>query len=524
MKTRELFFAVALFLSSAGGLIIEIVAGRLIAPYVGMSLYTWTAIIAVVLAGLSVGHWIGGLMAGSRVTADTASRRLAAALALAGVTSLASLVLLRVLSGPLMTSGFSPVAVVVLLSTALFLLPSLFVGIVAPILTKLAIDARPDEPGHVLGRMFAIGTLGSIAGTLGAGYFFISWLGSIGTVLVVAATYFVLAALFALTGRLTNGRWTGAALAILVTGTGVAVWGDRVAAFKSPCTHESDYFCIRIDDFTSYTGRPSALMALDHLVHSINDRDDPQLLYSPYIHFVDEYRQKRFADRSVQEPFSAFFIGGGGFSLPRAWADAMPKSRLVVAEIDPAVTALARDAMWLNSEHPAFNIRHEDARSVLQSLPAEPSFDVVFGDAFHDISVPAHLVTREFHGEIAKRLRPGGFYTINVVDHGGEPIFLAALVHTLGLDFNTVEVWVGDEEMAAVLARKGQRVTYIVVAGNSGYDRNRLFASNGIDEHWVKWPVSSLMEHAGNDIPVLTDDFAPVDRLMSRLMLAPEEL
>ncbi|MEL6279434.1 MAG: fused MFS/spermidine synthase [Pseudomonadota bacterium] len=53
----------ALLLSSAGSMALEIAAGRLMAPYVGMSLYSWTAIIAVVLAGLSVGHWIGGVMA-----------------------------------------------------------------------------------------------------------------------------------------------------------------------------------------------------------------------------------------------------------------------------------------------------------------------------------------------------------------------------------------------------------------------------------------------------------------------------
>ncbi|MCB2099553.1 MAG: fused MFS/spermidine synthase, partial [Rhodobacterales bacterium] len=66
---RQWAYGAALFLSSAGGLTVEIVAGRMIAPYVGMSLYTWTAIIAVVLAGLSVGHWIGGRLAGPHVDA-----------------------------------------------------------------------------------------------------------------------------------------------------------------------------------------------------------------------------------------------------------------------------------------------------------------------------------------------------------------------------------------------------------------------------------------------------------------------
>ena len=184
---RQAILGVTLLLSSAGGLVVEIVAGRLIAPYVGMSLYTWTAIIAVVLAGLSAGHWIGGRMASARVGDLGVTRRLAVALALASVSCLATLALLRLLAGPLLGSGLGTVPAVVLLSTALFLLPSLFVGIVAPIVTRLAIGLRPDDPGPVIGRMYALGTLGSIAGTLSAGYLFIAWIGSTGTIVAVAA-------------------------------------------------------------------------------------------------------------------------------------------------------------------------------------------------------------------------------------------------------------------------------------------------------------------------------------------------
>ncbi|MBC8269566.1 MAG: fused MFS/spermidine synthase, partial [Rhodospirillaceae bacterium] len=183
---RQIAYGIALFISSACGLIIEIVAGRLIAPYVGMSLYTWTAIIAVVLAGLSVGHWIGGLLAAPHIGTVKGGRRVAIALGLAAISSLASLVLLRIVSSHLLTSGLSPIPSIVLLSTALFLLPSLFVGIVSPILTKLAVDADPDRHGPVIGRMYALGTLGSIAGTLTAGYLFISWIGSTGMINIVA--------------------------------------------------------------------------------------------------------------------------------------------------------------------------------------------------------------------------------------------------------------------------------------------------------------------------------------------------
>ncbi len=504
-------YAFVVFLSSACGMVMEIVAGRLIAPYVGMSLYTWTAIIAVVLAGLSVGHWIGGVLAGPGVGAREGGKRVAWALALAAVSSLASLVLLRLVSGALLGGGFSTISAIVLLTGALFFLPSLFVGIVSPVLTKIAIETSGHGTGRVIGRMFAVGALGSIAGTLAAGYLFISWIGSSGTVIAVAAVYAGLALAFAL--RLRMG-WA-LALAMTVAGGGVFWWGLGVAAFQSPCQVESDYFCIRIEDYSSDDERPSRIMVLDHLVHSINDRNDPGLLHSPYIHLVDEAAAIRFGP---QRPVTAFFIGGGGYSLPRAWAAARPGSDLVVAEIDPSVTAAARDHMWFDAAAPGLKVLHQDARVALQALKPEPRFDVVFGDAFRDITVPTHLVTREFHREIKARLKADGFYVVNVVDLGGDPRFLISLVKTLNLDFDVVEVW----KTLDGLDESG-RATFVVMAAARPTPVSRIEARRGLWRVWARWPEADLRRRlAQADVPVLTDDFAPVDRLMSKFVLAPK--
>src|SRR5210317_2141637 len=86
--TRFLVFCLiaAQVLVSAASMVVEIVAGRVLAPYVGMSLYTWTSIIAVVLAGFSLGHWIGGRVAArpmARALRETAIWMLAAALSTA---------------------------------------------------------------------------------------------------------------------------------------------------------------------------------------------------------------------------------------------------------------------------------------------------------------------------------------------------------------------------------------------------------------------------------------------------------
>jgi len=508
---RQAAYGFTLFLTSAGALIVEIVAGRMLAPYVGMSLYTWTAIIAVVLAGLSVGHWIGGRLAAPQVATPTALRGIAVALGLAGLTAAGGAPLLRALAALLGQTGTPPLLLITLLAAGVFLLPSLFVGVVSPVLTKLAIDDAPTRQGPIIGRMFALGAAGSILGTLSAGYLFISWIGSSGTLLAVAVLYFAFAVAYWTQGRkLFIGA--PAVAVILLAGFGLA----RQPGFAAPCLAESDYYCIRIVDFSPQSGRPSAAMVLDHLAHSINDRDDPTLLYSPYLDFV----ARRTEHMLLGRPPRAYFIGGGAFTLPRAWAARYPAADLTVAEIDPAVTRIAAQAMWLDTAAPALHVIHADARSTLTALPADRRFDLVLGDAFHDFSIPPHLVTREFHQLILSRLAPGGAYAINVIDQSEDPRFTFALVKTMQLDFPAVEVWLDDDSR-----RQGGRVTFVVLGLTEPSASPAMHAKTPFPRTWLRWPPADLAARiAAADVPVLTDDFAPVDRLMAGFLLRPDEM
>ncbi len=116
-----------------------------------------------------------------------------------------------------------------------------------------------------------------------------------------------------------------------------------------------------------------------------------------------------------------------------------PEASLLVAEIDPAVTRIAREHLWLRPP-PNLRIVHRDGRVALQQLPAQPLFDVVLGDAIHDVSIPSHLITREFAQEIARRLRRSGTYAPKVVDFAESPRLLFSMVKTLRPVFETVEV------------------------------------------------------------------------------------
>lgn len=510
-RLLQVAYGAALFLVSAAALVLEIVAGRLLAPYVGMSLYTWTAIISVVLAGLTVGHWIGGVQADRARDERSARLRIAVSLLAAAATTGATVVMLRLFAQPMLEAGWHPILSIVTLTTVLFLPPSLFAGVISPILTKLAVDAGRDHAARVIGRMYALGAGGSILGTLAAGYVFISWIGSLGTVMAVAMLYALLGLAF-LAGRRRELGLATASLAVVAMLSGL--FGAPVSAFTSPCTVESDYYCLRAEDFSSRSGRESRVLVLDHLGHGINDADEPRLLYSSYLQFSDELALRRFGRDSL----SAFFIGGGAFTLPRAWAELYDKPHLHVAEIDPAVTEIAHDKFWLKRDARGVFADHRDARVALQSLPREPQFDVVFGDAFHDIGIPPHLVTREFHAEIAARLKPDGFYAINVIEARHEPRFLFALIQTLRRDFKAVEIWLDADEMS-----QGERVTYLVVASQVPTDAPMIASTSFTERRWLRLRDDQVRAKVAEArVPDLTDDFSPVDRLMAHVLLSPE--
>ncbi|MEM9028360.1 MAG: fused MFS/spermidine synthase [Pseudomonadota bacterium] len=504
---RRLTYLIVTATSAGCGLVVEIAAGRMLAPYVGMSLYSWTAIIAVVLAGFSAGHWIGGRIA--ERPHSVALRGTIWALVGAAVTSAGALILIRLVSGPVLSWGGTTVSSILLLTTVLFFAPSFFVGIPSPILTKLAIDDQSDRMARTLGEFYAAGAFGSILGTLAAGYIFISWLGTIWTFLLVAAVYVAMAIALWAVGvpgaasqrSAVRGGQLLALIAVVFVGLGLV--GERIGAFRTPCDQESSYYCIRVVDETPSRFGPARTLVLDHLAHGTNVSGNARYLLTPYVELQDALARIHSGQRS---PFRAFFVGGGAFTLPRAWLAIRPDADFLVAEIDPAVTRIAADRLWLNAADPRLKIAHDDARAALLRTPRR-HFDIVVGDAFHDIAVPQHLVTREFFALVASRLQPDGIYLMNVVDQLQRPRLALSITATLRTAFPVVELW--------RLNDSGVRTTFVVAGLQKPTPFSPINSSIRRDLSFHRLAHQRVLRLTATTDPiVLTDDYAPVDRLI----------
>ena len=502
-KLKLAWYGFVVFLSSAILLVLEITAGRLIAPYVGVTLYSWTSIIGIVLAGLSLGNWIGGRWADRG--ADERSTGIA--LALAAVFSLASLLTLTLLAPVLQASQLDLVSASFVYVLCLFFVPSLLLGIPTPLLTTLALKLD-RRAGHVVGRMHALAALGSIAGTFVTGFLLIQYLGTRSVIVVAAVILFALALPFF------RRAARSVPLLILAAGAAVAAAIEYKNGFAGSCDRESNYFCLRVVDVSHEApfGRAHALV-LDHLLHGINHETEPAMLISPYVHLMQELVHHHFASGELPG-LAYFFAGGGSYTQPRAVRHLASEASIVVAELDPMVTATVAEEMFVDSGE--LTIVHGDARATLYRQPPA-SFDVIVTDAFHDIAIPYHLVTLEYARLAKAKLKPGGLFTTNVVDAFPDPKMVKSLVNTLRQAFGEVDVWLDS------IPDRPQRMTYVISASERKIEQDVLESRGGMRRAWLR--INDPLENTGtalSELPVFTDDYVPVERMISSLLLTPQ--
>ena len=199
-------------------------------------------------------------------------------------------------------------------------------------------------------------------------------------------------------------------------------------------------------------------------------------------------------------------------TLPRATRIRYPDATIDVAELDPSVTHTARERLFLDDDSMA--IKHTDARVALGSVAAA-SYDVIVGDVFHDVAVPYHLTTREYAALVRSRLTDDGLYVLNIVDAFPDPLLVKSVVRTLSEQFGQVDIWLDRIPVGP------SRATYIISARDRESPWPRVLESgDGLARSWLR--VTETVASTGTapeSLPVLTDDFVPVERLVSRLLL-----
>ncbi len=583
----------------------EMAAGRLVSRHLGSSIYGWTSVIGVLLGGLSIGNFLGGKFADRIASEKQASWLFATASA-----CLLSVLLLEtpprwlisnpigylfggkdrqaliphaasILSSAITMTDFSWGYRVAIVTALAFFLPSVALGTVSPVMAKLAIDRvrRTKRTGGAIGVVYAWGMVGSILGTFLTGFLLIDVLGTKGVLLLLAT---VLALAATVIGSTSHAIWAGIPLGLCIISfvpmqvlrTQGEKWGIREPV-GDPDTDkedavawldESNYYYIKVENGLDAEGKKRTLV-LDNLIHGYFVLGHPERLDYDYEHIyalvadrVAKAKAKAKGADAATKPganaLNTMFLGGGAYTFQRYILDKYPGSVAEVAEIDPAVLNANHKALGLPADTPI--VTHlGDARQFIERNQDGKQFDIVFGDAFNDFSVPWHLTTREFNTKLAKMLSPEGVYMINIIDvyesdaradanavaalakldKDASPAtveaakqkarrkaielggFLGAWVKTARETFPHVYVFGTDDN-----AGSGLRETFVVVASKAALDLDALGGRDGDPKFFQSdrlfepraYPKDLMDElDVRSRGIILTDDYAPVENLLA---------
>jgi len=481
----------AVFVSGVTSMGLEILAGRILAPEFGNSIYTWGGIIGVFLAALSLGYHRGG----RRASANASHSRLvwvflATALYVAGVVLFGDMVVRATGLFPVPSQFASLPAI-----TLLFGPPTYLLGYVSPYAAELA----GGDVGATAGHVYALGTIGSIVGAFATTYVLVPTLSvpQIGLVLglsaVAAAAAVAAPDLIGATGLRVGSVVLALVVAAAVGGVGPAVAGDSV--YSTQTAYQELRVVDRGDTRTMY---------LDGQPHSAMDRRDATR------HVFDYTRYFHAPLLLTEDVDRVLFVGGGGFTGPRIFHEMYPNVTVDVVEIDPAVVDAADQYFGIPASE-RMNVHVDGGRQYLEST--NRTYDLIVLDAYRKDSVPFQLTTVEFMQLASDRLDDDGVLLANLIAAPSGPAseFYRAEYGTMEQVFPRVYSFptAGGPVVQNIEVVATKRSTLVTEAELQARNERRDI---GID---LSGELSSYRrDEPTQDVPVLTDDRAPVDTLL----------
>jgi spermidine synthase len=504
---RAVIYIVA-FVTGAIVMSFEMLGSRYLNPYFGSGIYTWAALISTVLAALTAGYFLGGFIADRTVSASV----------LGAILSAASLYLLAL-------PGFADVVLGIVSNTiddvrlgslcaalAIMVLPVALIGVYSPFAIRLVLRTA-SHSGTISGAVYGISTAGSIVGTLGTTFFFIPMIGTRAITLLLGAAGLCCGLLLFALGRLHRPA-KGAAIAIAAFAV-LVLAGDRARSdglidenvLAQMLKHsdgrvahlETEYNNLFIDKHGSLLGLSSMYTGRPNYIESIVDLKDPDAMPVPYNQTMTA------ALAYPKAPKRILMIGLGAGSISTYLGRAMPDAQIDVVELDPGVISAGKDYFGLR-ETDKVRLIAGDGRVYLNRH--KDLYDLILLDAFRELGIPFHLLTREFYTLVKEHLAPGGAMASNVA--ANTKLYLSTLV-TLGAVFPTVDVypdWLDRSE--------AQVIAVAMPAPRTTADALQQSATALQQQYHFRYPLPALAgkrvtapDSEGGDL--LTDDFAPAD-------------
>ncbi len=504
MRMQRSTAALAVFLSGAVLMGLEIAAFRIVGRVFGTALRETTTVIAVFMTAMSIGYWGGGL-AGDRYPRRST---LSIVLALATATIAAIPWLDHALSLRIADSATSLSLHALVASVSLFFLPTLLLAGVSPIAIRLR-ATEAAQSGTTAGSISALSTLGSIFGTVLTAFVLFDWLESVDrTVLVLAATL-VIALILVMAGEAPRVRFRVApamtALAAVAVCTAAIAYNESASVTAtSPATKnvlyeaDSEYHHVVV---RQHGGGAFRILQLDATTIQssmiVRDPAGAGLSYENAVHLAKAARP---------DTRSMLVIGVGGGTVPKQFLRLYPEVTIDAVELDPLVARVA-ERLFFFAPSPRVRMHISDGRVFLEQA-GQQAWDIITIDAYtanrYGSTIPPHMVTREFFAEAKRHLTPGGILHYHSFAAPNAPIS-RGIERTLAEVFPTV----------AKVSTQGFTEYF---ASTDAIDRSALMRNTKplpwADLRPFAAALNTTPDWSAAD-PILTDDYAPIDTLLA---------
>lgn len=501
---HRLMLVIMAFTAGAAVMVMELSAIRVLAPWFGNSLYTWTGLIGVILTAMSAGYYFGGWLADKKTSYTILSHILASAALFILAIPLAA----NLLGRPL--AGLDVILGPVLSTLLLFAVPGFFLGSVSPYIIRLVSLLSADKHiGLSAGMVYMFSTIGSVLGTFAAGFWLIP---SLDLEQVFWFTGAAIALLACLGYVLSFQKRAFVALQILVLAGAIPVLVSAATLAKP--THDarlvfhkmSYYHLIRVFQKKLPSGLGITQLYLDTTLEGALYDKSSELP-------IPALRYWALAPLFRGDLQSALVLGGGTFTLPEVFLEHFPQAKVEVVEIDPEVVAVGRRFFRLNN-YPRMGIVVDDARRYLTRTTQK--YDLIFGDAYNGLrSVPSHLLTEEFFQAVKNRLTERGIFMMHLINavQGKDSALFASVIRTISQVFPETLVF-------ATLPQKPAKIqSIIIMAADFELLPDAVLASLPPEKQSLRKLLQTYIPpetYRGRDGYLLTDRFNPVEYLIAR--------
>lgn len=487
---KEIILEAIVFISGASIMILELVGARLFAPYFGTSIYVWTSLIGIILISLSVGYWFGGYLADKKP-----SLSMLYFIILFSAFWILFIVLFHLTIFDYMLQSIDTLLLAVICMTTLFFaVPSALFAMVTPYITKYLLR-DVHKTGNIVGRISALSTMGSIFGTFLTGFVLLPYFGVHQIFLLLSFVLFITTLVFIL---FHYQKFEIKIFLFLLFYLMIYIFVYyHYLKLKKSTVYNSLYNSIKVVDLIKestkrqvrylYTGRKSVVSAM-YL-------DKPNELVSPYIKFFSFVYH--FKPHSKQ----VLMLGGGAYIFPRDLITNTVNTSIDVVEIDPMMTKIAKKHFYFEEDE-RIKIYYEDARTYLNKTTKK--YDAILVDVFINSSIPFHLTTKEAVRQMFMSLQDHGIVIMNIISsiEGQRGKFLRAELKTFKEVFPQVELFPLKTNRSNAI----QNIILMAVKSENNISTitNDKSLNQLLNKKWNK--VIDL------DMPILTDDYAPVER------------